>query len=115
MVHVERRYKVMLPGRAGKSEEIVGNIESWERDIRELKEIDPDSGELPDAYKKTAIICMLTQDALEYFSTREEEYKLFEEFRSSVMSWAMRKRMEFNQENVPMDIGELGQSQSEDK
>ena len=97
----------MLPTRATKPEEIVGKIETWERDLRELREIDPDSAELPDAYKKTAFKCMLTQDALEYFSTREEEYKTFEELRRAVMSWAMRKRMEFNQEHSPMDIGEV--------
>ena len=104
----ERRSKIMIPEQAKKPEEVVGLIEAWEKEMRELNELDPEGAGLPDLYKKTALKCILTAEAKEYFDTREEEYETYEDFKNSVMNWAMRRRMEYNRDHVPMDIGAVG-------
>ena len=70
----ERRSKIMIPDQAKKPEEVVGLIEAWEREVRELGELDPLGMELPDNYKKTALKCILTTEARDYFDAREEEF-----------------------------------------
>ncbi len=71
----------MMPDRAAKDEEIVGKIEAWDRELRELGEIDSEEFKLPDGYKRTALKCILTHEAMRHFSTREEEYFNYEELR----------------------------------
>ncbi len=102
----ERRMKIMMPERALKDEEIVGKIESCYRELRELSEIDSDELKLPDGYKRTALKCILTAEAMRHFSTREEEYSTYGGFRGAIMAWAMRRRLEVNRETHAMDIGQ---------
>ena len=83
--------------------------------LKELKLIDRDGEELPDSHKKTAIKCILPKEAKEHFSAKEEDYETYDEFRNAIMKWAMRKRLEYNQDHAPMDCGMVeGGNHSED-
>ena len=49
------------PDEAGgsKNEELAGFIEAWEREEDEVRRLDPDGEELPDAWRMTALKCIL--------------------------------------------------------
>ena len=57
----ELRRRVIRPAQAKRAEDIIATcIEEWQEAMLELKRVDPDYKELPDAYQIAALRGMLT-------------------------------------------------------
>ena len=94
----------MNPARCKHEHEISAAIEKWEERYRILKEDDREL-ELPDSYKMTAIQGILCGEIQKSVEHREKEFQSYDELRSTVMKWAINKRIE-KERNVrgdPMD------------
>ena len=57
----ELRQKVLRPIQARKEEDIARCIEEWQESIQELRRVDPDYKELPDAYQTAALRGILAE------------------------------------------------------
>ena len=88
-----RRAAIMNPARCKHEHEISGAIERWEERCRNVQKDDKEL-ELPDSWKMTAlhgILCGEIQKNVEY---REKEFSTYDELRSTVMRWAINKKIE---------------------
>ncbi len=112
----ERRRRVMLPSPPGKEDQVVPAIEKWERDMRELEEMDEGEG-LSDKMKIVAIQNLVVGHMKEV--VKRKDWEDYDTIRSYIMSWAMRLRAEYNTEsmtkNGDMDINVMNNATGEPK
>jgi hypothetical protein len=87
---VVKRMSIMNPKPPAKEENLVESIESWERDWKEVEELEDEDKRLPEDYKISALMCMLVGSIKEYVISKE--WSQYEELRTKVMKWAMVKR-----------------------
>ena len=73
----------------GASSEISAAIEEWEERYRNLKEEDS-TLDLPEEWKMTALQSILCGEIRKHVEYREEEFKSYDELRSTVMKWAVK-------------------------
>ena len=110
----ERRRRVMLPSPPGKEDQVVPAIEKWERDMRELEEMDEEEG-LSDKMKIVAIQNLVVGHMKDV--VRRKDWDDYDTLRSYIMSWAMRLRAERNTESMTkegeMDISNVYNGTSE--
>ena len=93
----ERRRRVMLPSPPGKEDQVVPAIGKWERDMRELEEMDDGEG-LSDKMKIVAIQNLVVGHMKDVI--KRKEWDDYDTIRSYIMSWAMRLRAEHNTESM---------------
>ena len=76
----EARSKLMMPAQAKKESEILGRIEGWKKEMRELEcmegSISGMEGSMNDKVRVTAIKRILTGTCRDYMNQREEDYQL---------------------------------------
>ncbi len=97
----------MNPARCKHEHEISGAIERWEERCRNVQKDDKEL-ELPESWKMTAlhgILCGEIQENVEY---REKDFSTYEELRSTVMRWAINKKIgkEGYNRGDPMDTNQ---------
>ena len=76
----EARSRLMMPAQAKKESEILGRIESWKKEMRELEcmegSISGMEGSMNDKVRVTAVKRILTGACRDYMNQREEDYQL---------------------------------------
>ena len=100
----ERYNKVMRPPAAKDDESVLMAVEAWEREKRELKELDPsaDISQTP-GFEMTALKCILPSGSRirEHIEEKEDEIKTYIKLRTEVINYATRKRKEYNRTHTP--------------
>ena len=99
----------MNPSRCNHEHEISAAIEEWEERYRNLKEEDS-TLDLPEEWKMTALQSILCGEIKKHVEYREEEFKSYDELRSTVMKWAVNKKIEKDRSRAdPMDTSTIDQ------
>ena len=94
--------------------EISTAIEKWEERYRILKEEDKES-ELPESWRMTSLKRLLCGDIKKHVEL-QEEFKSYEELRTTIMRWATNKKLEKDrQKSDPMDVGNVGDGEPGDQ
>ena len=78
----------------------------------EVRRLDPDGEELPDAWRMTALKCMLVGRIREHVEITAGRYLKYDEMRKEVMKYAMQIRLEKHRgrNGDSMDLGEVDRS-----
>ena len=99
----------MNPTRCNHEHEISAAIEEWEERYRHLKEEDS-TLDLPEEWKMTALQSILCGKIKKHVEYCEEEFKSYDELRSTVMKWAVNKKIEKDRsKGDPMDTSAIDQ------
>ena len=83
----------MSPARCKHEHEISGAIERWEERYRNVQKDDKEL-ELPDSWKMKALHAILCGEIQKNVEYREKEFRTYEELRSTVVKWAINKKIE---------------------
>ena len=109
-----RRTMIMSPETCKWEHEIVGAIEEWEEKYRILIDEDQNS-KLPEEWRMTAIKRMLCGDIKKQIEYRDEDFKSYEDLRSTIMRWAITKKIEKDRKSHDaMDVDGSGHLSHED-
>ena len=103
----------MNPVRCNHEHETSAAIERWEEIYRVLKEEDREL-ELPDSWKMTALQSILCGEIPKSVEYREKDFKTYDELRSTVMRWAINKKIE-NERTTQGDPMECNQAEQSEK
>ena len=97
----ELRQRVIRPVQAKREEDIAKCIEEWQEAMMELKRVDPDYKELPDAYQIAALRGMLTGKYKDHIDMKlaVRDYDK-DELLNEVRRYAIIKRREVNNPNA---------------
>ncbi len=102
----EARSRLMMPTQARKESEILGKLEIWKKELRELENMEGSisgmEGSMNDKVKTTAVKRILVGTCKDYMSQREEDYQLdhdegempFERFMTLVTRYMTKKAFE---------------------
>ena len=71
----------MRPTAARSEEDIADAVEAWEREENEVRRLDPGGEELPDAWRMTALKCILVGRIKEHVEITAGRYTQYEEMR----------------------------------
>ena len=76
----ERYTRVMRPPQSKRDEDVMGNLENWERECRELNELDERGADMSDKMKMTAMKCILPANSKlrDFIEEREDELNMLE-------------------------------------
>jgi len=69
----ELRTRVMHPKPPKREEDTLLQLEAWEREHQKLIDIEGPSGELPENYKRTAVLQILSGRIKEYIEDRQDD------------------------------------------
>ena len=101
-----RRIKIMKPEQCKHEWEIAAAVEKWEEQHHALSQ-EPGEEKLPDAYKITALKCLLMGDIKRHVELKEEDLKTYDQIRTYIMAWAVNKRIEKERGHAPMELGSV--------
>ena len=99
----EARSRLMMPAQARKESEILGKLEIWRKELREMESVEGSisgmEGSLNDKVKTTAVKIILVGSCKDYMSQRDEDYQLdhdegempFERFMTFVTRYMTKK------------------------
>ena len=96
----------MKPDQCKHEWEIAAAVEKWEEQHHALSQ-EPGEEKLPDAYKITALKCLLLGDIKRHVELKEEDLKTYDQIRSYIMAWAVNKRIEKERGHAPMELGSV--------
>jgi hypothetical protein len=96
----EKRSRVMITKEAANDQKVVEAIEKWEKEQRELEEIEGEEP-LKDRQKITGIINIIPEP----FKTtiKRKDWDDYDHVRRFIMKWAMRVREEHNEKSMDVD------------
>ena len=105
----------MNPPRCKHEHEISGAIERWEERYRMVQKDDKEL-ELPGSWKMSALHGILRGEIQKNVEYREKEFRTYEELRSTVMKWAINKKIERERSTRgdPMDTNQAEEHPSGD-
>ena len=71
---------------------MLANLAAWEKEKRNLKELDPNMEEMPERFQMEAIKCNLpiSSKLRDYIDEREDELNTYEKLRNTIVSWGLR-------------------------
>ena len=102
---------VMNPEPCKHDHEIAAAVEEWEERYRILKEEDKES-ELPESWRMTSLKRRLCGDIKKHVEL-QEDFKSYEELRSTIMRWATNKKLEKDrQKSDPMDCSNVNEGET---
>ena len=108
-----RRMLVMNPEPCKYDHEIAAAVEEWEERYRILKEEDKES-ELSESWRMTSLKRLLCGD-IKIHVELQEDFKSYEELRTTIMRWATNKTLEKDrQKSDPMDCNNVNKGESGD-
>ena len=110
----ERRAYIMRPMPAKREEDVADAIEAWEREEMELKRMDPQGEELPEAWRMTALKCQLAGQIKDHIDINAGMITGYDQLRSHVMKYAVQRRLERTKTNAgrsAMGVGGVGSTQ----
>jgi len=105
----ELRQRVIRPNQAKREEDIARCIEEWNESLMELKRVDPDYKDLPDAYQVAALRGMLTGKYRDHIDMKlaEKDMKK-DELLGEIRRYAVLKRQQRKSPDA-MDVDEVTQ------
>ena len=92
---------------------MAGAIEKWEERYRTLHEEEKDEC-LPEKYRMAALRKMLTGDIKKHVDLHISKITGYESFRSTIMNWAIDRKLERDRKDDPMDTNHVGDSSNDD-
>ena len=104
----ELRTRVMHPKPPKREEDTLLQLEAWERERQKLIDIEGPSGELPENYKRTAVLQILSGRIKEYIEDRQDDYDTYQDLRNAISKHGMRKRKELNFKKTDPDAMVIG-------
>ena len=108
----ERYGRLQHPPTAKRDEDVLHNLANWEREKRELKELDPTMQDMPERFQMEAIrkIVPISSKLRDHLDEKEDELDTFEKLRNCITSWGLRKKKAENREqaSMDMDVGSVG-------
>ena len=106
---MQRIMAVVTPPRIGDVKTLVTMVEEWEKRIKEL-ETDT-SEKITDVFKMAILTAMMPENIQEYISQQTDVVASYKKTKDKVVALA-NNRVTMQQGPVPMDIGQVGKSQS---
>ena len=105
----------MKPSRCKHEHEIPGAIGRWEERYQDVQKDDKEL-ELPDSWKMSALHAILCGEIQKNVEYREKDFKTYEELRSTVMRWAINKKIEKERSTRgdPMDTNQAEEQSAGD-
>jgi hypothetical protein len=105
----ELRQRVIRPNQANREEDIARCIEEWNESLMELKRVDPDYKDLPDAYQVAALRGMLTGKYRGHIDMKLAERDMKkDELLGEIRRYAVLKRQQRKSPDA-MDVDEVTQ------
>ena len=89
-------------------------IEKWEEKYRTITEDLQEEG-LPDVYKMAAVRRMLTGDIKRHVELESTKITTYQQLRSTIMNWAIGRKLERERKSDDMDIGAASGDQDSDE
>jgi hypothetical protein len=97
-----KRASVIRPTPPTREDQVISDVENWEKDWREIELHDEDSEKLPVKYKIAAIKCLLIGEIKSYVDRKE--WDDYDKLKEEIMRWGLRKRAEQRQSGGSMEI-----------
>ena len=110
---INRRTNIMNPDPVKHDWELAGAIERWEERYRTLHEEEKDEC-LPEKYRMAALRKMLTGDIKKHVDLHISKITGYDSLRSTIMNWAIDRKLERDRKDDPMDTSHVGDSSNDD-
>ena len=90
----ERYSRLQRPPASKKDEDVLANLAAWEKERRDLKELDPTMEEMPGRLQMQAIKCILPLSSRlrDYIDEREDELTTYEKLRNAILMLGLREK-----------------------